>query len=282
MSKRTRKEQQQKREDDFYETTLNWLIDQHVLSRKMRVLVVCGGHLDREVLVNLAFSDATISNLDSRLTDNDFSPFQWSHQDAEKLGFPDEAYDFCIAHNGLHHCASPHRALLEMYRVAKNGLLVFEPRDTFLVRLGIRLNFGQQYETAAVEGEGLALGGMRNSGIPNYVYRWTEREIEKTIRSFTPWGEPRFLYRHALRIPWLRLRAMRNRTFFLLIRLLLPLLQFFCFCFPKQSNGFAFVVLKPRIPTDVFPWLKFEHGRILMNREWMEREYTIQDNRIKG
>jgi len=75
---------------------------------------------------------------------------------------------------------------------------------------------------------------------------------------------------------------MRNRTFFLLIRLLLPLLQFFCFCFPKQSNGFAFVVLKPRIPTDVFPWLKFEHGRILMNREWMEREYTIQDNRIKG
>ena len=281
MSKRTRKTQKPEREDDFYETTLEWLIDKGVLTREMSVLVVCAGQFDRDVLLKAGFTDVTISNLDSRWSGYEFSPFQWSYQDAEKLGFPDEAYDFCIAHNGLHHCASPHRALLEMYRVAKQGLLVFEPRDTFLVRLGIRLNFGQQYETAAVEGEGLALGGMRNSGIPNYVYRWTEREIEKTIRSFTPWGEPCFLYRHALRIPWLRLRAMRNRTFFLLIRLLLPLLQFFCFCFPKQSNGFAFVVLKPRIPADVLPWLKLENGRILMNRDWMEREYALQGNRIR-
>ena len=168
-----------------------------------------------------------------------------------------------------------------MYRVARKGVLVFEPRDAFLVRLGIRFNFGQDYETASVEGNGLGFGGMRNSGIPNYVYRWTEREIEKTIRSFSPWGEPRFLYRYALRIPWTRLRAMRNQTFLLLIRLLLPLLKLFCFCFPRQSNGFAFAIVKPRIPADVLPWLKLENGRITMNRGWMEREYALQGDRLK-
>ena len=282
MSDKTRKELPPGRTDDFYESTLEWLIHQGVLSRDMSIFVACGGRCDREVLLTAGFTAVTISNLDSRVADHDFSPFHWSYQDAERLELPDGQYDFCIVHDGLHHCASPHRALLEMYRVARKGVLVFEPRDTLLVRLGIRFNFGQQYETAAVEGKDLALGGMRNSGIPNFVYRWTEREIEKTIRSFSPWGEPRFLYRHALVVPWVRLRGMRNRTFYLLVRSLLPLLKLFCFCFPRQSNGFAFAVVKPRIPDDVFPWLKFENGRILMNKEWMERAYTLENDHLKA
>ena len=52
-----------------------------------------------------------------------------------------------------HHCHSPHRGLLEMYRVARRGVLAFEPRDTRLVRLGVRLGFGQEYEIAAVAGK---------------------------------------------------------------------------------------------------------------------------------
>jgi SAM-dependent methyltransferase len=281
MKNRTPTSGQNEKKDDFYETTLKWLIDSGVLSREMNMLVVCGGQFDRDVLLTAGFTQVTISNLDSRLSGNTYSPFRWCCQDAEKLDFPDDEYDFCIAHNGLHHCASPHRALLEMFRVAKKGVLVFEPRDTLLVRLGIRFNFGQDYETASVEGDGLGFGGMRNTGIPNYVYRWTEREIEKTIRSFSPWGEPSFLYRYSLRVPWARLRAMRNKTFLLFITAFLPLLKFLCFCFPKQSNGFAFAIVKPSIPTDVLPWLKYENGRITMNRDWMEREYALQGDRIK-
>ena len=282
MSDTTRKEKRIAESDAFYEGTVDGLIKQGILSREMRILVVCGGPLDRDVLLKAGFSNVIISNLDSRLTDHDYSPFRWSYQDSEQLEAQDGEYDFCIAHNGLHHCASPHRALLEMYRVAKEGVVVFEPRDTFLVRIGIRFNFGQQYETASVEGKGLALGGMRNSGIPNYVYRWTEREIEKTIRSFSPWGEARFLYRYALRIPWVRLRAMRSKICFLFIRAFLPLLKLFFICFPKQANGFAFVIVKPRIPADVFPWLKVEEGRIFMNREWMEREYALEGDHLKS
>jgi SAM-dependent methyltransferase len=70
----------------------------------------------------------------------EFAPFLWSFQDAERLTFAENEFDFCIVHSGLHHCYSPHRALLEMYRVARVGLLVFEPRDGALVRLGMRLN----------------------------------------------------------------------------------------------------------------------------------------------
>src|SRR5438309_2064841 len=173
MNNSTRKDERYESRDDFYETTLQWLLDKGVFSPEARVLVVCGGHFDKEALLKEGFTDVTISNLDLPKNGNEFSPFRSSNLDAEKLDLLDEEYDFCIAHNGLHHCASPHRALLEMYRVAKKGVLVFEPRDTLLVRLGIRFNFGQEYETAAVQGDGLAFGGVRNSGIPNYVYRWT-------------------------------------------------------------------------------------------------------------
>ena len=50
------------------------------------------------------------------------------------LRLEDNAVDFCIAHNGLHHCVSPHQGLLELFRVARRGIVVFEPRDSFLTR----------------------------------------------------------------------------------------------------------------------------------------------------
>ena len=37
------------------------------------------------------------------------------------FGFEDGAFDFVVVHQGLHHCHSPHRGLLEMYRVARRG-----------------------------------------------------------------------------------------------------------------------------------------------------------------
>ena len=152
--------------------------------------------------------------------------------------------------HGLHHCHSPHRGLLELYRVARQGVLVFEPRDTALVRLGVRLNLGQKYEVAAVSHNGLSAGGVGNSQIPNYIYRWSEREVEKTILSYAPYGQPRFRFLCAAcaveplavaeesavsaRRPG---RTAGVEAFFHLV--------------PKQANGFAFAVQKvlPRSPS---------------------------------
>ncbi len=244
----------------FYARTVDWLLRRRILRVDMKILVVCGAQLDRDVLWRAGCTDVTISNLDSAILEDGFAPFTGSRQDAEALTYGNEQFDFCIAHNGLHHCFSPHRALLEMYRVAKEGVLVFEPRDSFLTRVGVRLNFGQDYETAAVAANKMVAGGVRDTGVPNYVYRWTEREVEKTIRSFSPWGRPRFLYRYGLRVPWGRLQAMNNRLYDWLVRCFLPILQFFFLCFPKQANGFAFVILKPQMPRDLHPWLACQNG----------------------
>jgi len=268
--------------DDFYVKTVSWLIEQGILDCQMRLLVVCGGSADREVLQSLRFTNVVISNLDVRLRGDEFAPFEWSFQDAEKITFGNEEFDFCIAHNGLHHCYSPHRALLEMYRVSRKGLLVFEPRDSLLTRIWIRLNFSQEYEVAAVVGNGYAFGGVRNTSLPNFVYRWTEREIEKTVCSNAPWGTHRFLYRYALRIPWGRLNMLKNKSFLRLIQTLLPLVRFFFWLFPRQANGFAFVVQKSRIPEDLHSWVRVEKGEMTVDKEWARERYLAVEQRSKS
>ena len=156
-------------------------------ARDARVLVVCGDALDREVFLACGFCNVTISNVDERIQDHGFfAPYSWSYQDAENLKFPDNAFDYAVVHAGLHHCASPHRALLEMYRIASQGVLCFEARDSALMRMGKRLGLVPDYELAAVTANQQRWGGVRNTCVPNYVYRWTENEVEKTIASNAP------------------------------------------------------------------------------------------------
>ena len=156
------------------------------IPRDQSVLVVCGGEFDRDTLLEEGYTAVTISNLDDRVRGDEFAPYAWSFQDAEALSFPDRSFDYCIVHAGLHHCASPHRALLEMYRVARHGVLAFEARDSLLMRMAVRAGRVPVYETCAVRSHNFRYGGVRNTGVPNYIYRWTETEVEKTIASYAP------------------------------------------------------------------------------------------------
>jgi SAM-dependent methyltransferase len=237
------------------------------------VLVICGGPKDRDVFHGLGFTRVTISNLDVRMKGDEYAPFAWSFQDAEDLKFPDNSFDFAVVHSGLHHCYSPHRAMIEMYRVARRGILAFEPRDTFLVRLGVRLNFGQEYEVASVGINDMQFGGVRNSTIPNYVYRWTESEIEKTMNCYAAVGRPRFHYFYALRPPQRRLNALKNRFVAGTVRALLPLLRVFTAVFPKQCNNFAWSVEKVQLPAGLHPWLTLVDGQPTIRKEWILERY---------
>jgi SAM-dependent methyltransferase len=164
------------------------------IPRDQSILVACGGELDRDTLVDAGFTAVTISNLDERLRGDEFSPFAWSFQDAEALSFGDGSFDYCIVHAGLHHCASPHRALLEMYRVARTGVIAFEARDSLLMRTAVRAGRVPLYEAAAVRSHDFRYGGVRNTCVPNYIYRWTETEVEKTIASYAPHAPHRIHY----------------------------------------------------------------------------------------
>ena len=130
----------------FYKQT----IGKWIKNKGDQILVVSGGHNDSEVFKDLGFDNVTIANLDERMKGNEFQPFEWSYQNAGNLSFEDNSFEFVIVHAGLHHCYSPHRALLEMYRVATRGIIILESRDSFVMKIISYLGFTQKYEHAAV------------------------------------------------------------------------------------------------------------------------------------
>lgn len=261
---------------DFYDEVIMELVRDGVLDTAMKVLVVCGGRTDTLVLERCGFRDVVISNLGLRPAGKDLGSFRWSQQDAERLAFDDDSFDFAVVHSGLHHCHSPHRALLEMYRVARRGVLVFEPYDNLLTRTGVRLGIGQEYEHAGVAGElgrNGHRGGVANTTIPNFVYRFTEREIIKTIHSYAPFARHDIRFFHRMRIPWGQLRRRRDRGLYLAVRLAQPVLKLVEVFAPRQSNNFAAVILKPDLSRTLHPWLQRSSGAVEVNSDWLAGRY---------
>jgi ubiquinone/menaquinone biosynthesis C-methylase UbiE len=252
----------------FYKNTINkWITDKNA-----SILVVGGGETDRDVFHSLDFTNVIISNLDSRLKGDEFAPYQWSLQKAEELSYGKEEFDFVVIHAALHHCESPHRALLEMYRVAKIGLIAFESRDSLLMKFLAKVDLTPDYEHVAVYYNDGKFGGVNNTEIPNYIYRWTEREIEKTISTYAPFAKHQFTYRYGNDTPAsvdLEKKSLKR----IIVSLVKPFYQIFTILFPKQQNLFAFYVNKPNISTDLYEWLQMKDGQIQFNYNWAKEKY---------
>lgn len=175
-------------EDRIYYKVLKKLVEERRIARKARILVVCGGKFDVDVLSKLGFENVLITDI----TKNKYiSDYEFRVCDANNLPFKDNSFDYAFVHAGLHHSHSPHKALLEMYRVAKKGILVCEAQDNLFVRLLIKLKLTEDYEFSSVSS---GTGGADNTGSPNYVYRWSKREVEKLVRSLNYKKEPDILY----------------------------------------------------------------------------------------
>ena len=232
--------------EPFYRRTLARLVEQGTLSLTDEILVTCGGPVDRDTLADLGFTNAVITNLDERMLGNEYAPYQWRREDAETLQQPDDSVDWGLVHHGLHHCASPHRAFAELLRVGRKGAIVFEARDSLTVRAATRLGLVEEYEVTAVAANQGRWGGVRNGPVPNHVYRWTEREVRKTVRSLMPTHDHDIRFSYAVRVPTERLGGGR------LVRaaeLVAPIVEHIA---PRQGNEFAFVVVKNVRPK---PWL---------------------------
>ncbi len=87
----------------------------------------------------------------------------FSVADATHLPFEDQSFDIVSVHDGLHHIKDPKRAVLEMGRVARRGIVIIEPAKASLTNLSIRLGFSLKYE-----GE-------------DFVYRFTRAELESWL-----------------------------------------------------------------------------------------------------
>ncbi len=248
---------------DFYKHVVADIINDRAAS----VLVIGGTDRDAGVLSELGFSDALITNLDIGQPAHDDARFQMALQDAESLTYPDASFDFVVAHEVLHHCHSPHRALLEAYRVARRGVLAIEARDSALMQLLVRLHVAQAYERAAVIAHSGESGGVRDSDVPNFVFRWTEREVEKTIQAFAPHARHRFSYRYGYDAPATAGSASAGGAKRVLMALALPFYRALVLALPRQQNLFAFAVWKPELPVDLQPWLSWRDGRPAFNAD---------------
>ena len=253
---------------DFYAGT----IDRLLKDRAASVLVVAGDRADRDVFHQFGFTNVVISNLDARLKGDEFAPYRFSFQDARRLTFADGEFDYVVVHDGLHHCSSPHAALLEMYRVARLGVVAIESRDSLVMRLALRLGLTKAYGHAAVFYNACQFGGVNNTEIPNYVYRWSESEIEKTINTYAPHARHEFRYFYGSALPLLA-QLGRGRLKRGLVAALFVVYNAFVWVAPRQQNLFAFYIGKPVLPADLHPWLKLADGDITFDREWAARVY---------
>jgi SAM-dependent methyltransferase len=261
----------------FYGRTLRDLVNSGVLDEKMSILVGAGGVADRNVFVEHGFRDVTITNVDETMTSEDCEPYRWERQDVEALTYPDEAFDWAVVSAGLHHCRSPHRGLLELYRVARRGVLAIESRDSALMRAAIRVGVIDEYELEAVAANAFRSGGVRNTPVPNYVYRWTEREVQKTIASHAPHARHTLLWFHELELPLSLFdvcAGRRRRGIAWALQALEPSARALVRLFPSQANLFGFAILKPRVPGDLQPWLRDTDDGPAPDRAWIQRRLS--------
>lgn len=150
-----------------------------IASESSRTLLMVGaGEDDLRIVRDLPFAAVEGTNIDG---------FGGLHAlDAEEMDLPDDSHDVIFFHGVLHHCRSPHRALLEACRVARQCVIFVEGNDSAFARMLDRGGWIAEYEFAAVIASDYQSGGVRNTRVPNYVYRWDPRTIEQTVKSGFP------------------------------------------------------------------------------------------------
>ena len=83
-------------------------------------------------------------------------------ENAERLSFPDNSFDFILCKEALHHMSRPYAAIYDFFRVARYGVVIIEPQDQWI---------DWPCRTDATTPHYEAVG--------NFVYSLSARELEK-------------------------------------------------------------------------------------------------------
>ena len=122
----------------------------------------------------------------------------------------------------------------------------------------IALNFAEKYELSAISSsdEFGDQGGVDNTSIPNYIYRWTEHEIEKLVNSYNP------RYKHIIDFNYRFnyenfLLKFNNKIINAFIKFFLKLLMnTLQLIITKQGNLFSFFINKEESKKHKHHWIK--------------------------
>tara|TARA_A100001015_G_scaffold288585_1_gene359579 strand:+ start:326 stop:997 length:672 start_codon:yes stop_codon:yes gene_type:complete len=210
----------------------------YIKNKDAKILVLGAGTLDKNVFKTLKYKNVTYSNIDNT-NENNLNFFTNIHE----IKLKDNEFDYCVAHACIHHSSKPHNAILELYRVSRRGSLIIESSDSLLSQIACKLNFSEEYELSAVK-KNITSGGVDNSNVPNYVYRWTEREVSKLIKSYKPKFKHRILFDYGHNIKF------SNSVIVKLI------FYIFFFFFKKQQNLFSIFIDKEFTKNNLNDWIK--------------------------
>lgn len=102
----------------------------------------------------------------------------YSRQNAEALTYEDREFDFVLCKESLHHFPRPFRALYEMIRVSKKGVVLIEPTD---LKIGatLRWKIFMAFVESARKLTGRSGGHQLFEEVGNYVYGISRLEMEK-------------------------------------------------------------------------------------------------------
>lgn len=198
----------------------------HINDKNSKILVIGADKLDQDIFRELGYNNVTFSNYNKNSTNKDYINIKM-----QNINLESNSFDYCVAHACVHHSSRPHNSILEMYRVSSKGILIIEANDCLLTRIACKLNMAEEYELSAIKSN-KDHGGVDNTDTPNYVFRWTEREIEKLIKSYKPNKKHNIIYNYDYDIKYF------DSTF---VKLLFDL---FFKIFKKQQNLMSFFILK--------------------------------------
>lgn len=173
------------RDHSQFVRVLRKLVQDAKIDLDSSVLIIGGVQVDADMLRSCGFHRITLSNIGSAADRQEqLNALPTVAVDAEDIELPDDSFDLVFIHEVIHHCRSPHRALCESLRVAKHHVLLMEPNDSAFMRLLCRLRFSYPFELPAVVDNDYTHGGVRDTQIPNYIFRWNAREVEKLASSY--------------------------------------------------------------------------------------------------
>ena len=208
-----------------------------IKNKDSQILVLGAGILDKSIFDEIGYRNVTFSNIE-----NSNEKGLNFNENINNIKIDSNAYEYCIAHACIHHSSKPHTAILELYRVCSKGSLIIEANDSLISRLACKFKLSEEYELSAVK-KNETKGGVDNTNIPNYVYRWTEREIIKLLKSYRPDLKHRIFFNYGYQIKFTKSKILKL------------LFDIFFFIFTKQKNLLAIYIDKNNKDLEYNDWI---------------------------
>jgi ubiquinone/menaquinone biosynthesis C-methylase UbiE len=187
------------------------------------LLASCGCGIDAHYLIKYYdFSKMYFTDIHMRAMEKTQSNFYnqfFVLTDNQTLSFKDKSFDYVFIAASLHHLKEPIKGLYELLRVARRGLIVIEPNDSWLTRVFEKLGWADEYE----EEHG------------NYVYRFSKRDIHKISSAlFFDYGVVRLFSIH---------KVAKTKLEFSILKILNGIANIL---FPSLGNYIIFIIKKEK------------------------------------